>query len=270
MMANKTVTDEQKTNVERLLESIRDSFVAELPERCDDLEQLVLALGKMQSFAAAFEEVYRKVHSLKGSAGTHGLGMLTLISHQFEDLLSTLDQDFAKVNDAIIDTSLRYVDLLRECSLAAADGRRVDAHRVNDTLEKLKFSIFPGEFSCLIVENSKMLARVAQHAIEGLPVAVSIVDNGVAALERLLHEKFDILITSKELPSLNGVALISAVRYSEGVNRDVFTLLLTSKPTFNPPNPGMIDVVLHKDGQLASNLMGIVREQIRGLRKAAT
>lgn len=259
--------DEHRTNVERLLESIRQSFVAELPERFDDLERLTLGLAKQSSFAASFEELYRKVHSLKGSAGTHGLGMLTLISHQFEDLLSTLDQDFAKVNDRIVDTSLKYVDLLRETGTAIA-GDRMDAQRTYDALEKLKFSVFPADFSCLIVENSKMLARVAQQALEKLPIAVTVVDDGMSALDRLLQEKFDILVSSKELPNLNGVALISAVRYSERINADVFAVLLTSKPSFISPNPGMIDAILHKDSHLASNLASIVRERIRGLGKA--
>lgn len=261
-----TLTIEQKTNVEKLLESIRENFLAELPERCDDLESMVLNLASADTFSQAYDDLYRKVHSLKGSSGTHGLGMLTLISHQFEDLLSSVDQDFSKVTEPVVDTSLKYVDLLRNTAQAIQRGGQ-DAKVINDELESLKFSVFQGEFSCLVVEKSKMLARVTQHALSSLPVVVTVVDNGLTALERLLNEKFDILISSKELPVLNGVALASAVRYAEGINEEIYAVLLTSKSDYRSPDDGLIDVVLHKDNRLSANLLGIVREHLRGKTK---
>jgi len=73
------------TNMEAfqaLLEGMRADFLAELPERCDSFDESILALEKSPDDREAFNELYRGVHSLKGSGGTHGLSIITTLCHQ--------------------------------------------------------------------------------------------------------------------------------------------------------------------------------------------
>jgi len=69
-----------------LLAGMRDDFIRELPERCDLIEESVLAMG--QDPAGALDDLFCHVHSLKGSGGTFGVPLITRICHQFESFVS--------------------------------------------------------------------------------------------------------------------------------------------------------------------------------------
>lgn len=75
----------------RLLQELRKSFLADLPERFDHIESLILTLLKetfpCPEYNIEFEELYRHIYSLKGSAGTHDIALISHICHQFEDVL---------------------------------------------------------------------------------------------------------------------------------------------------------------------------------------
>lgn len=63
-----------------------------------------------------------------------------------------------------------------------------------------------------MADNSRFSANLYTQALKDLPVRVVVEDNGYAALLRVLQEPFDILVTSLEVPTLNGKALIGALR----------------------------------------------------------
>ena len=115
----------------KLLAGMRDDFVAELPDRCNLLEQCVLALDR--GIADDFEDLLRHIHSLKGSGGTFGLPMVTGICHQFESFVSAA---YGQFNPVAVSHALSYVDLLRR----VADAPKRDdafAFAINRDLDHL-------------------------------------------------------------------------------------------------------------------------------------
>jgi chemotaxis protein histidine kinase CheA len=253
------VTNEPGDSVERLLESLRQSYLAEFSDRCDDLETNVMDLGKPQLYGNAFEMAYRNVHSIKGSAGTHGLLALSSICHHFEDLLTRIDEEADAVSDELIDASLKYVDLLRDTALQLQTGR-LDNDALNEALEAQGKRIFPSEYTGLLVDSSKFNMKIFLNALTELPVKLTVVNDGYQALERLLQEKFDFVITSKELPVLNGVALLSALRASETGNAQIKAVLVTSKDKVALPLPGLVDKIVKRDRNMSAALKEAVRE----------
>ena len=105
------------SHAEQLLQKLKESFLDELAERCNEMELLVLALASPE-FASKddvldnYDELYRKIHSLKGSAGTHGVPLISTICHHFEDRLTFLEDDFGNMNEDFIGVCLAYVDLI--------------------------------------------------------------------------------------------------------------------------------------------------------------
>lgn len=242
------------SSVEILLSTLRDNFLAEIPDRCDSIEDNILALEKEDVFPEAFKDLFRSIHSLKGSGGTMGLPIITAISHQFEDMLSDIDGKFDNIKKNSIDSMLKYNDLLKSTAVNLVN-KNFDEEFVRIELEKLKTFSRTQKISCMIVEPSKMMLRVVTNELENLALHIITVDNGLGALDRLLNEKFDILITSKELPILNGIALICALRKSETKNAKIPCILTTSKDIDSLALDGLdISSVVKKDKELVKKL----------------
>lgn len=242
------------SNVDNLLSALKDSLLAEIPERCEFMEEHILALESDQTFTSAFNELFRAIHSLKGSGATVGLPIISSISHQFEDMLSVIDSEKSNLKENSIDVMLKYNDLLKSSALRLTNNN-LDHEFVESELEKLKLLSNPAQYTCMFVEQSNLLSRVVCKELESLPVSVTVIKNGLVALERLLQEKFDFLITSKELPVLNGVALICALRKSESRNAKIPCIITTSKDKPLPLNDLDSIIVIKKDKQLTESLI---------------
>ena len=239
-----------------LLEGMRNDFLGELPERCDGFDALILTLEKTPDDREAFNELYRGVHSLKGSGGTHGLGIITTLCHQLENLLSETDaqQGFGA---SFATRALAYVDLLRQVE-SAAQQDRPDYSAIESELEALRQLTLQRRKAGLIAESSSVMAGLYQKALEALPVQLTVVNNGMAALARLLNEPFDFVIVGRELRELNGMALMAALRTAQARNQNIPAILVSSKHDAIPDHV-RFSAVLPRDQRLTSNLVAAVR-----------
>lgn len=239
-----------------LLANMREAFLDELPERCDHFETLILTLEKSAGDRETFNALYRGVHSLKGSGGTHGLGILTTLCHQLENQLSEAEvrNDFGK---SFATRALAYVDLLRRVR-RQPDQDDADYSAIEADLESLRQSGLQSRKACLIAESSATMAGFYQQALASLPLQMSVVDNGLIALERLLHEPFDLVIVGRELKELNGIALMAALRASQTRNQKIPALLVTSRRDAIPDHAGF-NAVIARDQNQAGNLLAAAR-----------
>ncbi|MEI7840514.1 MAG: Hpt domain-containing protein [Methylococcaceae bacterium] len=230
-----------------LLKQLRDEFVAVFPERCDSLEERVLAFE--QGHEGAFDDIYRRVHSLKGSGSQFGLSIVTSICHQFESFLSS----GALTNNSLsLSFALSYVDLLKQVS-ELIGSENADFHNIEQNLEELRKSSLPGRASVLLIEPSPSRRKLCQGLLNSLGVRVVVQQRGMPALEQLLHEPFDLLVAARELPDLNTVAIVSALRESNSRNKHIPVILVSSNST-PIPDYLMIHAVLARDAQFIPNL----------------
>jgi CheY-like chemotaxis protein len=236
-----------------LLAEMQADFIDELPERCSRLEERVLALERGER--ASFDELYRQVHSLKGAGGTFGLPLITTICHQFESFIGESHERFgAKASTQ----ALAYIDLLRKSVLP--NGREPQGvAAIEQALESLRSTSLSGRTSILMVDASEAMRKLYQEIFAGKAVHLVLLDSGMAALERLLHEPFDLLVASRELPDLNGIALLAALRESGGRNSAVAAILVSSNPA---PVPEYLQIraKVRRDPRLAATLLAYVNE----------
>ncbi len=136
-----------------LLAGMRDDFIRDLPERCDLLEQCVLALERGRG--GAFDDLYRHIHSLKGFGGTFGIELITRICHQFESFISEARKRF---DPLAVSYALSYVDLLRRVA-EAPERESLVASTIEQDSEQLRISSMPGCASALLVEPSVAARR---------------------------------------------------------------------------------------------------------------
>lgn len=238
----------------QILAELQANFIDELPERCGGIEAQVLALERGDP--DAFGELYRQVHSLKGSGGTFGVPIVTTVCHQFETFLSLAHADFKQAESAI---ALRYVDLLRR--IVPSEGREAaGVAGIEQALEKLRAKNMGGRFSVLVVESSAAMRRLYQEVFASRPsVHLLLADTGMSALERLLHEPFDLLVASRELSDLNAIALTAAVRESGRCNKDIPVIVVTSSPK---PVPAHLKIRarIRRDPRMALQLLNHVND----------
>jgi chemotaxis protein histidine kinase CheA len=245
-----------------LLAEMQADFVDELPDRCNRLEEGVMALEIRQ--AGAFDELYRQIHSLKGSGGMFGIPVITSICHQFESFISETNKRFDRLAGS---TALAFVDLLRKT--ASPKGRDAAAvASIEQALERLRLSSLSGRVSVLLVEPSEALRKLYKDVFADKSIQLITMDRGMATLERMLHEPFDLLVASRELPDLNAIALVAALRESRSRNSHIPVILVSSNPAPVPPHLA-IHAVVRRDQQLVPTLSCYVAEVLAKQRSQA-
>ncbi len=237
---------------QKMLEQIRNSYLVEMPVKCDDIENLILSLTS--NFSDSYAEVYRLVHSMKGSAGTHGLAMVSAICHELEDNLAKLDESGKDVNGTEINIMLRLVDLVRRARGIALKNTS-DFSETERELEAIRKESLQDEYPVLLVESSGYVKLMCQQALSSLPVQLTIEEDGLLALQRLLNKRFACVITANETKTLNGIAMISAIRNSESRNKNIKTILLTSREDLRDGKHLQVDYVINRNASLSDNLV---------------
>jgi HPt (histidine-containing phosphotransfer) domain-containing protein len=241
---------------QRLLRELRAGFLVDLPEQLDDIESLVLNLeqdqNSLQATSSVYDELYRHIHSLKGRAGTHGVDIISLISHQFEDALSGLHNG-QSITRTHIDCFLKYVDLTRQAT-ELAHNEKADFSELKATLEIIRSQLKQGRKLVLIVEGSHFMSSLYQDSLRPLPFDISTLDDGLEALGWLLREKYDLVIMGGETKSLNGTALLYALRATQGINRNIKTIMVTSSEKSQFADGMQPDILLTKNQSLATQL----------------
>lgn len=257
--------------VQAMLRQMRENYLAELDDKLGDLESDLLALERIEHFSAVYERAYRKVHSLKCSAGSHGLPILSKICHQIEEHLHLFSNTPAKPSREVSDRFLAHIDLMRKARDQAQEGGE-HFNDIEDELSTLR-SLFLGDrYSVLIVETSKVNIKLCTQIMKRYPVQVTVMENGYQALEHLLQQKYHLLITGLEVKMLNGLALVAAVRMSARGNQDMQAILLSSSK--QPPFKRNVDpnYIVPRDSKFAENLgsaidncIAALHEKVEGL-----
>ncbi len=240
-----------------MLEGLKESFIDELPLRIDDIEQMCLTCEKPGSRDEKTQEsLFRSVHSLKGTAGTYGIQILTTICHQLEDRLTEFSGNFTE-------KYLPYIDLMRDAINVLNDP--VGLASIEGQLYTLRREMAHSDYLGMIVEGSKTNALMQQGILTSYPIEFVVVEDGFEALGRLLHEKFDLLMTGREVGALNGLALISALRTSDSINKNIKTVLISATTSLDTMPGCEPDQLIIKDTHLSQNLTKAIESLFRNL-----
>ncbi len=248
-----------------LLRRMREHYLAELDEKLSGIESDLLALERTEHFAEVFERVYRKMHFIKGSAGTYGLPIISKICHQLEAHFNLLSNNAANPDRGALNRCAAHIGLMRKARDEAQAGAE-HFNDIEDELSALRALLLGDRYSALIVETSKVNIKLCTEIMKRYPVHVTIMDNGYQALELLLQQKYHLLVTGLEVKVLNGLALVAAVRMSARGNQDMQAILLSSSKL--PPFKRNVDpsFIVPRDSRFAENLARAIETCIAALR----
>jgi chemotaxis protein histidine kinase CheA len=246
-------------DISNVLQKLKEKYLTELPAKIDDMEEIALRMENRNGFLENSPELYRLAHSLKGSAGSYGFPDLTAICHRVEDYLEPENFDVSSAPGDVSDLILRHIDLMREYVLLVQDGETLFSH-IGDKLNSLKRDNLAEIYSGLLVDGSLTTSQLCLSTLKQYPIEFTVVQDGITALERLLAEDFDILITAMELVNLNGLALVAASHMSSRSKETISTVLITSHNIESHGRGSDPDFVVLKDENMASNLCAVIEE----------
>jgi two-component system chemotaxis sensor kinase CheA len=103
------------------IEELVEQIFADLDElrdlQADDRPTRKQRLGRQ-----LIDRIFRRVHSVKGSAASCGLGVVSHIAHEFENLLAEIRGGQVLVNNSVVDTCESATEALSESLSLAASG----------------------------------------------------------------------------------------------------------------------------------------------------
>jgi HPt (histidine-containing phosphotransfer) domain-containing protein/CheY-like chemotaxis protein len=244
-------------SVADILEHLRESFLDEMPARIIKIEEEIMS----SKDADTYDELFRMVHSLKGSAGSYNFHELTKIAHAMEDVMHLLMQENDFGTASTVDLLLKFIDILRDTtdSLIESKSSPLD---IDERLGALRDLVFKERINILVVEPSKLYASLIEYSLQSLSVNFTFKEDGFPALDSLLLNKYDLLITSLECPRLNGDALIAALRLVNNFNKKIKVILVSSRDKDKITNQDDFDAVLDRKTIKDGGLNAIVKSLI--------
>jgi two-component system, chemotaxis family, sensor kinase CheA len=105
-------------------------FFAESAESLDAAEAALLRIEQNDQDPELLNQIFRAVHSIKGSGGSLGFDVIAGFSHKLEAVLDRLRKREYQPNSSLLDLLLVSVDCLRSLLRAAEDKTEPDGGRV--------------------------------------------------------------------------------------------------------------------------------------------
>lgn len=238
---------------------IQSNYIIQLLENLDEVEELVLELekGSLKEKQKEYRELQGIIHSIKGSAGTFELNLITTICHNYEDHLSTLgDGEFKHISEF----SLAVIDFMKEY----ANAFLKEGNSNIDSYNKRMDSFFVCEFNpggvdapavrrprFLINDNYNIMSKIISGVLGKHNLESHFSRTGFEALDRIIGENFTGLITSFDTPRIDGVKLAKMVRVYKENDPDFKIFLITSKNLGEIPE---VDFIINKNQDVETNL----------------
>ncbi len=85
--------------------------------------------------------------------------------------------------------------------------------------------------TCLVVDDSKVIRKVARHILETLDFVVDEAEDGQAALERCAVSVPDVVLLDWNMPVMSGIEFLRALRSSDVVPRPKVVFCTTENGT---------------------------------------
>ena len=106
------------------MQELIKEFIAETEEILEGLDQYFIKLEASPGDLVLINEIFRAVHSIKGSAGFLGFNRLVEVAHQAENILNKLRQKEMQTTPEAIDIILESVDVLKRLIKEVKEGSR--------------------------------------------------------------------------------------------------------------------------------------------------
>jgi PleD family two-component response regulator len=160
-------------------------------------------------------ELYRKVHSLTGSAGIAGLHGISQIAAALEVLLRELHEKPKNINASTMRTVAHAIDFIIEIFTKGADDRLLLADPIN----------------ILVVDDEILSRRAITYALEKAGLKSISVEDPQMALKLASEKIYDLIFLDVQMPGMDGFDLCTKIR-NVPANKSTPVIFVTSLTDF--------------------------------------
>ncbi|MDR0746992.1 MAG: chemotaxis protein CheA [Helicobacteraceae bacterium] len=119
-------------------ERLKGIFIEEASEIIEKLDSEILNFEESPTDRAILNELFRGVHTLKGSANSFGFTRLGTFVHKFEDALDYFRSNDAEITHETIDLFLESVDLVKAVMEYETDGKEGEPENYQKCLNGIR------------------------------------------------------------------------------------------------------------------------------------
>jgi two-component system chemotaxis sensor kinase CheA len=185
---------------------ILNSFLVETGEGLAQMEQAVLELETHPEDGELIQTIFRVVHTIKGNASILELPKLVSFAHTTENLLDELRSQNLAVSPQIVNLLFSALDILREMTAGARDGRDEINAQARTVLNKISKCLASGAEARKDIEPEESAPTTGQSIANTAHSKVSdslrTVRVEVCKLDRLLDLTGEIAIARGRIAKL--------------------------------------------------------------------
>jgi len=207
------VSDEVREQME-----IQETFQGSAPEILATIRKLMQEFSKAGDDGTKISmliELYRKVHSLTGSAGIAGLHSIAQMAAALEVLLRELHEKPKNINASTVRTVAHAIDFIVEIFTKGADQQDLLAQPIN----------------ILVVDDEILSRRAITYALEKAGLKSVSVEDPHMALKLTSEKPFDLIFLDIQMPGMDGFDLCTRIR-SDQQNKATPVIFVTSLSDF--------------------------------------
>lgn len=110
------------------IDQLRVSFVEETRDLINELEDVLLSIENDSVSSEVIDQIFRSVHTIKGSGGMLGFEKVLEVTHDLEDIYDKVRSGDMDFSSDLKDISLETIDILK--TLLASDEHLNDAEKI--------------------------------------------------------------------------------------------------------------------------------------------
>ncbi len=188
-------------------EQMQEIFFQEMREVFEHIDSCILVLEKTPGDLEIIKNLFREVHTLKGSSGVFGLREIADLTHHAEDLLDRMREGKLEPNEEVFSALLRCFDRLKEMMDGAQKKQNLSTFDNSDIVRQLcDFKEITGE---------QLQEKVASGEVAPTPTQENIKPGECP---------FHISITGADQFFLTGIDPITLVLNCRDISSGVFSL----------------------------------------------
>lgn len=218
-------------DLESALSRLKQDFIESSLEKLDEIDEIIDNIyNERGNRGDQFFQLQRDVHSIKGSAGTHGMHLLTLVAHRLEDFLEAaqrLNKDQWRSVQIYIDEMRVLVDLGKdpsETEHAAVLQRLPHAQEDHTEFSEQKSK----KVTVLVVMPPGVQRKLIGKELASCGFDLSFTDRPVEAIRLIMDLQPDAVLSNQEFRHITGSELANVLQDIKLTQKTPFAILTSS------------------------------------------